>query len=162
MGRLTHRTASACTYFFVTTKTWQNRALFRVSEVAEIVAQRLIACRDQKAYLLHEFVIMPNHLHLLLTPARTTSLERAIQLIKGGSSHEIHQLRGHRMQIWQPGFHDWTIRDYTDYQAKREYIWMNPVRSSLVQKPGNWLFGSACGKFELDVAPDAFKNGFRG
>jgi len=126
MGRLIHRTAPACTYF-VTTKTWQNRAVFRVSEVAEIVVTRLITCRDQGAYLLHEFVVMPDHFHLLSTPADTTTLEKAMQLFKGGSSHEIHQLRGHRRQIWQPGFHDWTIRDGAYDQARREYIWMNPV-----------------------------------
>jgi putative transposase len=161
MGRLQHRTGPACTYF-VTTKTWQNRAVFVVSEVAEIVVRRLITCRDQGAYRLHEFVVMPDHFHLLLTPADTTTLEKAMQLIKGGSSHEIHQLRGHRMQIWQPGFHDWTIRDAADYQARREYIWMNPVRAGLVERPEDWPYGSACGKFPLDAMPNRLQDGFRG
>ncbi|MGH9376107.1 MAG: transposase [Terriglobia bacterium] len=74
MGRLTHRTAPACTYF-VTAKTWQNRALFQIPEVAEVVVKRLFTCRDQGAYLLHEFVVMPDHFHLLLTPAYTTTLK---------------------------------------------------------------------------------------
>jgi len=156
MGRLRHRTAPACTYF-VTTKTWQNRSLFQVAELAEILVRRIITCRDQGAYLLHEFVVMPDHLHLLLTPADTTSLEKAMQLIKGGSSHEIHQLRGHKMEIWQPGFHDWTIRDRADYLAKREYIWMNPVQARLVERPDHWPYGSACGRFRLDVMPERFK-----
>ena len=161
MGRLSHRTAPACTYF-VTTKTWQNRAVFRVSEVAEIVVRRLLTCRDQGAYLLHEFVVMPDHFHLLLTPADTTTLEKAMQLIKGGSSREIHQLRGHGMQIWQPGFHDWTIRDAADYGAKQEYIWLNPVRADLVQQPADWPYGSACGKLLPDTAPGRLRDGSRG
>jgi len=161
MGRLTHRTGPACTYF-VTTKTWQNRALFQVSEVAEIVTQRLILCREQGAYLLHEFVIMPDHLHLLLTPGATTSLEKSMQLIKGGSSYEIHQRRNHRMQVWQPGFHDWTLRDEADYQVKRDYIWTNPVKAGLAEKPEAWPFGSACGKFQLDPVPLYIGNDFRG
>jgi len=152
MGKLIHRTAPACTYF-VTTKTWQNRALFQVSEVAQVLASRLILYRDQGSYLLHEFVIMPDHLHLLLTPGGTTSLERDIMLIKGGSSHEIHRVRGHKMPIWQPGFHDWTVRDETDYQAKREYIWMNPVKAGLVGKSEDWAFGSASGRFQMDPMP---------
>lgn len=156
MGRLSHRTAPACTYF-VTTKTWQNRAVFHVSEGAEIVVRRLITCRDQGADLLHEFVLMPDHFHLLLTPAAATTLEKAMQLIKGGSSREIHQFRGHRMQIWQPGFHDWTIRDAADYQARREYIWMNPVRAGLIGQPADWLYSSACGRFPMDAMPDRFK-----
>ncbi len=124
--------------------------------------QRLLTCRDQGAYLLHEFVVMPDHFHLLLTPSGTTTLEKAMQLIKGGSSHEIHRLHGHKLQIWQPGFHDWTIRDRADYSAKREYIWINPVRAHLVERPEDWPYGSASGRFELSELPQRLKNGFRG
>jgi putative transposase len=155
MGRLTHRTSPACTYF-VTTKTWQNRSLFKVPQVAEIVLQRLAACRDRGAYLLHEFVIMPDHFHALLTPGDTATLEKAMQLIKGGSSHEIHRARGHKLQVWQPGFHDWTVRDFEDYQAKWEYIRMNPVRAGLVESPGDWPYSSAAGKVRLDPVPERF------
>jgi len=156
MGKLKHRTAPACTYF-VTTKTWQNRSLFHVSDLADILVGRIITCRDQGAYLLHEFVVMPDHLHLMLTPTDTATIEKALQLIKGGSSHEIHELRGRKIQIWQPGFHDWTIRDSADYAAKREYIWENPVRARFVDRAPDWPYGSACGRFVLDVAPDRFK-----
>jgi putative transposase len=141
----------------VTTKTWQNRNLFKVADVADIVARRIVECRDGGAYLLHEFVVMPDHLHVLLTPGGTTTLEKAMQLIKGGSSFNIHHLRGHAMQIWLPGFHDWTIRDDADYQAKREYIRMNPVRARLVEQPQDWPYGSASGRFELDGVPDQFR-----
>ncbi len=89
MARLRHRTAAGSTYF-VTSKTWENRALFHVKEVAEILVRRILACRDDGAYQLHEFVVMPDHFHLLLTPALSATLEKAIQLVKGGSSHEIH------------------------------------------------------------------------
>ncbi len=65
MGRLRHRTAPGFTYF-VTTKTWQNRAIFQVPEIAAILLKSiLLHYRDKGAYLLHEFVVMPNHLHLL-------------------------------------------------------------------------------------------------
>src|SRR3990172_11182341 len=128
MGKLTHRTHPGCTYF-ITTKTWANRAIFHVTENAEILVQAIFHYHDQGAYLLHEFVVMPNHLHLMLTPGRETTLENTMQLIKGGSSHQIHQQRGHKMQIWQSGFHEWTVRDEKDYQAKVEYIRTNPVEA---------------------------------
>jgi len=161
MGRLTHRTAPACTYF-VTTKTWHNRALFRVSEVAEILVSRCFVYRDRGEYRLHEFVVMPDHLHLLLTPSDSTTLEKAVQLIKGSSSHEIHQLRGHRMEIWHPGFHDWTIRDSEDYKAKCKYIRMNPVQARLSERAEDWPYSSASGSFRLDVMPSTPGNTFRG
>jgi REP element-mobilizing transposase RayT len=107
-------------------------------------------------YLLHEFVAMPDHLHLLLTPCATTSLEKAVQLIKGGSSHQIHKERNQKMEIWQQGFHDWTIRDANDWRTKVEYIRVNPVRAKLVESPQDWPYSSANGQFTLDPMPDKY------
>jgi putative transposase len=156
MSKPPHRILPGGTYF-VSSAAWERRELFRVPQVAEILVQRILACRDKGAYQLHEFVVMPNHFHLLMTPGETTTLEKAMQLIKGGSSHEIHAQRGHKMEIWQIGFHDWTIRDGEDYRAKVRYIHMNPVQARLVEKPEDWPFGSACGRFSLDPAPGKFQ-----
>jgi putative transposase len=137
----------------VTTKCWQGRAVFQVTEIAEVLLDTLFTYRDRGAYLLHEFVIMPDHLHLILTPGATTSLEKAMQLIKGGSSHRLHKQRNHKMEIWQVGFYDWTLRDYNDWQTKVEYIHENPVRAGLVAQPQDWPYSSAGGKFKLDAIP---------
>jgi putative transposase len=157
MSKLPHRTGPGRTYF-ISSATWERRELFRVPQVAEILVQRILACRDKGAYQLHEFVVMPNHFHLLLTPCEEITLEKAVQLIKGGSSHEIHKHGGNHMEIWQVGFHDWTIRDGEDYRAKVRYIHMNPVQTHLVEWPEEWPFGSACGKFVLDAVPQKFKS----
>ncbi len=150
-----HRTVPGNSYF-VTTKCWQGRQIFQVPETAEILLRTLFDYRDQEAYSLHEFVLMPDHLHVLLTPSGATSLEKAMQLIKGGSSHRIHKERNHKMEIWQQGFYDWTIRDSADWHTKVEYIHMNPVRAKLVQHPENWPYSSACGRFSLDPMPLRF------
>ncbi len=155
MSKLPHRLLPGATYF-VSTATWERRELFRVPEVADILIRRILACRDRGAFLLHEFVVMPNHFHLLMTPGETTTLEKAIQLIKGGSSHEIHVQRGTRMEIWQIGFHEWSVREAEDYLSKVAYIRMNPVRARLVERPEDWAFGSASGKFAMDPPPEKF------
>src|SRR5882672_8368313 len=156
MSKLRHRVLPGSTYF-VTTSTWERCELFRVAEVAEILVRRILDCRDKGAYQLHKFVVMPNHFHLLMTPGATTTLEKAVQLIKGGSSHEIHAQCENKMEIWQVGFHDWSIRDGEDYRAKVRYIHMNPVQTRLVERPEDWPFSSASGKYSLDPAPDKFK-----
>jgi putative transposase len=132
--------------------------LFRVPRTAELLVARIVACRERGSYLLHGFVVMPNHFHILLTPAETTSLEKAVQLIKGGFSFEFQKQSGNRMEVWQVGFHDWTIRDAEDYRAKVRYIHMNPVQAQLVERPEDWPYGSAFGKFVLDPAPEKFKS----
>lgn len=150
-----HRTAPGCSYF-VTTKCWQGRSVFQVSETAQIVVETLFHYRDRGAYSLHEFVLMPDHLHLLLTPSATTSLERALQFIKGGSSRRIHAERNQRMEIWQVGYYDWTVRSFSDWNAKVEYIRMNPVQSGLVPKPEDWPYSSANAQFAMDPPPEKF------
>ena len=155
MGRLLHRTARGSTYF-VTTKACGNRSLFLVTEIADIVVGMMLHYRATDAYLLHEFVLMPDHLHLMLTPGKTTTLEKAMQLIKGGSSYQIHRRRGHRMEIWQPGFREWTVRDARDFQIKAEYIRMNPVEAKLVERAEEWAYSSASGAFQLDEKPKHF------
>jgi putative transposase len=159
MGRLTHRTQSGWTYF-VTTKCAQGISTFQVKENADILIAKLLEYRDKEHYLLHEFVVMPNHLHLILTPSQTTSLEKAIQFIKGGSSHAIHTVRGTRNQIWQSGFHESRVRDLIDYKKKADYIRFNPVAAKLVEKPEDWSFGSASGSFRLDSIPQGLKPQF--
>jgi putative transposase len=161
MSRLTHRTLPGCTYF-VTTKAWQSHAIFQVPETAQILIECMLGYQDKGAYLLHEFVVMPNHLHLLLTPSVDTSLERAMQLIKGGSSHEIHIRRGQKAPIWQSGFHEQTVRDARDYESKVEYIRMNPVHRHLVERPEDWPYGSGSLQFRLDPAPEQFKGAASG
>jgi putative transposase len=150
-----HRTAPGASYF-VTTKCWQGETIFQVPENVEILIRTLLHYRERSAYLLHEFVVMPNHLHLLLTPSSTTSLEKSVQLIKGASSHEIHKLRGRRMEIWQQGFHDWTVRDASDWATKAQYIALNPVKAGRAQNPWDWPYSSASGKFVLDPMPSKY------
>jgi REP-associated tyrosine transposase len=150
-----HRTAPGSSYF-VTTRCWQGHSVFQVTQIAEIFVETMVRYRDRGDYSLHEFVVMPNHLHILLTPSSTTSLEKAIQLIKGGSSHEIHKQRAQKMPIWQEGFHDWTIRDTNDWRSKVEYIRMNPVRAKLVERPEDWPYSSVSCQFKLDPVPERY------
>lgn len=156
MGRLRHQEFPGATYF-VTTKAFQSTSVFQVASSAEVLIQKMVEYRDKGNYLLHEFVVMPNHLHLLITPGSSTSLERAMQLIKGGSSYEIHRLRGTNLQVWQSGFHESRVRDPRDYKIKADYIVYNPVVAKLVERPEEWLFGFAGGRYKLDPIPQRLK-----
>ena len=156
MGRLTHRTLPGATYF-VTTKAWQSTSVFQVSEVADIVVEKLLDYRDKGHYLLHEFVLMPNHLHVILTPSATTSLEKALQFIKGGSSHKIHGVRECKSQIWQSGFHESRISNLSEYSVRSSYVRFNPVTAKLVDDPRKWMYGSASGRFKLNAIPQGLK-----
>jgi putative transposase len=157
MSTPVHRTVPGASYF-VTTKCWEGRSVFQVTETAEILLNTIFHYRDSGAYLLHEFVIMPDHVHLMLTPGVQSSLEKAVQLIKGGSSHRIHQESGGRMEIWQVGFHDWTVRDMDDWNAKANYIRMNPVKARLCERVEDWPYSSGCSRLVPDGVPARYLN----
>jgi putative transposase len=70
-----------------------NRSpLFHKEPMARLIVEVLCHYRDHKNYLLHEFVLMPDHFHLLISPI--LSLERSLQLIKGGFSYRVKRELG--------------------------------------------------------------------
>ncbi len=100
---------------------------------------------------------MPEHVHLLFTPAHNVTLEHAVQLIKGGYSHEFGITFGKHKEVWQRGFTDHRIRDARDFEAHVEYIHQNPVKRGLVEKPSDYRYCSAFPGFKLDSWPSAAK-----
>jgi putative transposase len=75
----------------------------------------LYGYRREKRFELHAFVVMPEHLHLLLTPGAEITLERAMQFIKGGYSHALGATFNRPGEVWQRGFTDHRIRDAADF-----------------------------------------------
>jgi putative transposase len=136
MGFLTPEvcfTQSVMETYALTTTTYQRRALFVRTANAELLVKVLFHYRDQRRYRLHGFAVMPEHLHVLLTPSSNQTIERCAQCIKGGFSHEVRtQFAG---EVWQPGFHEHRIRNEEDYRRQLDYIAANPERRRLIDYP---------------------------
>src|SRR6266699_682045 len=122
--------------FFITTVTRQRTPLFRSQPKAELMMDVLPHYREQMRYVLH----------LLLTPGADISLERAMQLIKGGFSYRLGKAK--TGLIWQESFTNHRIRDEHDYERHAGYIRMNPVRARLVERPEMYPYSSASARFE--------------
>jgi putative transposase len=143
--------------YFVTSSTWQRRRLFVVESMARLFLRTLYGYRRQGRYQLHAFVLMPDHFHLLLTPSGDTTLERAMQLIKGGYSHAVREELGRTQEIWQRGFTDHRIRNGEDFDGHRDYIHRNPIERRIVEKACDYRYCSAFPGFKLDPWPSAAK-----
>jgi REP-associated tyrosine transposase len=143
--------------YFVTSRTSQSQMLFAADSYAIVFTDSLMHYRQGGAYALHAFVLMPDHFHILLTPALDKSLERAVQYIKGGSARKLALEQNMRFPVWQRGFSDHRIRDAADYAAHLRYIWQNPVRKKLVLEPQQFRWSSASGVFVLDPPPQGLK-----
>jgi putative transposase len=148
-----HVTHNQQTYM-VTSSTWERRALFHNERWARLLLDTLYHYRGS-AYLLDEFVIIPDHIHVLIAPL--TTLEKAVQFIKGGFSYRAKKELGSNMEVWQTGFQDHRIRDAADYDAHRSYIRENPMRKHLCGRAEEYDYSSAHAGFELDDIPQGLK-----
>jgi putative transposase len=148
-----HATNNAQTYF-ITSDTWERRALFNAEPWARLFFHTLLSHRSE-AYFLHEFVLMPDHFHLLISPVG--ALEHAVQLIKGGFSYRAKKELGTNAEIWQRGFADHRIRDSEDYDLHLHYIRLNPVKKHLCQDPAEYKYSSAFPGWKLDPMPQWLK-----
>src|SRR2546426_10248836 len=117
--------------FFVTTVAWKRTPIFRQHASAQLMVDVLKHYAEQGKFVLHEFVIMPDHLHLLLTPAKDISLERALQVIKGGFSYRLGKKHG---PGWQERFSNHHICDEGEYLR---HAGDNPVETPRGRKVGN-------------------------
>ncbi len=151
-----HRGATTESTYFVTANVAQKRSLFQVEKIALLFIEILLNYRTQKKYFLHEFVVMPDHFHLILTPTGIT-LERAIQFIKGGFSFQLNRSLKVKREVWQTSFVDRRVRDSLEYQRFQEYIWQNPVKRFLAAKPEDYPYSSANPSFKLDPVPQRLK-----
>ena len=140
--------------YFVTFITWQRRRLFVVEPYVRLFLKIMYSYRRQGKFQLHAFVVMPEHMHLLLTPAKNVTLERTVQLVKGGYSHAFG-LKFQAGEVWQRGFTDHRIRDAEDFARHRDYIHQNPVKRKMVERATEYRYSSAYPGFRLDERTSA-------
>jgi len=121
--------------FFVTSKTSMGRALLQSERNADLFIDVLRSYVRAKRFVVHDFVVMPDHVHLLITVDRSMSVEKVMQLIKGGCSYRVKKEYGYQGEVWQRGLSDVRVEDRMSFLRYREYIAENPVRRGLVDSP---------------------------
>ena len=97
---------------------------------------------DGERYLLYDYTVMPDHVHVILKPltdgAKAVSLSRIMHGIKSWLAHRINQLSGRKGPLWQDESYDHIIRDEADYQSRAKYILENPHTDGLIDDPTEW------------------------
>jgi len=129
------RTATSGT-FFTTAITLNRRHRFQVDATARLFIETLQHYRAAGSYKLFAFVVMPDHVHLLI---QTDDLSKSMKNIKGGFTHRFSPTR----QFWQPGFTDHLILNRADFDTHVNYIHQNPVRAHLTQTAEAYPYSSA-------------------
>jgi REP-associated tyrosine transposase len=143
------RKSKNCAYF-VSTQTAGRKPFFRHERWARLLVST-IEHYSKENFTLHAYVVMPDHLHFLISPAE--SLEKAMQMIKGGFSFRAKRELDWKFDIWQPGFTDHRIRDEEDWNRHLEYIKQNPIDAKLAEHPALYEF--------MGVPNSAFPQGLK-
>lgn len=143
--------------YFVTSRTWESRRIFIRETACIIFVEMLLHYREDGAFALHAFTLMPDHFHLLLTPMEDKTIERVMQYVKGGSAHAIREKLNISFPIWQRGFSDHRIRSLGDFEGHVQYIERNPVERRLSATPQDYPWSSASGRYRLDRLPQRLK-----
>ena len=119
--------------YAITISTFRQHRHFQRTANAELFISTLFQHRDKGRFQLHGFAVMPDHVHVLITPPIDQSTSRCVQFIKGGYSFAArYQSPG---EIWHSGYHEHRIRNAEDFDNQLRYIANNPSRKQYEDYP---------------------------
>jgi REP-associated tyrosine transposase len=124
--------------FFVTSRTAFSRPLLQTDCMANLFVDVLRCYMRAGKFKVHDFVVMPNHVHLLITVNGDMGIEKTTQLIKGGFSFRARKELEFLGEVWQRGFSDVRIKEQQSFRAHQLYIYNNPVTAGLASSPDQY------------------------
>jgi REP element-mobilizing transposase RayT len=119
-----------------------GECFLRETAVAEKIEENLLHF-DRQKYKLHAWVIMPNHVHLLLSPLPGFALSSITHSIKSFMATAANKILNRTGRFWFPETFDRYIRNYEHFENTFNYIENNPIKAGLCRKPEDWRFSSA-------------------
>lgn len=123
----------------------------RREDVAALVVSAL-RYGQGKQYLLDEWVVMPNHVHLVIWPMPNVTLSEILRSRKRHIARQANLVIGRTgAAFWQAESYDHWIRDEEEKARIRRYVRMNPVKAGLCKTPEEWRWGSAWRGWETGV-----------
>ena len=136
----------------VTTNAANRRPVFHSDAAAALLIEIIYEVRRETAFPLLAFVVMPDHIHLVLSPSSVDSLAKIMQLVKGRFARRNHSESGDRGSLWQSRYHEQALRAERELFDAIEYVHRNPVSAGLASAPQDYPWSSASGRFAVDLA----------
>jgi putative transposase len=156
---LRYRSLQKSGTFFVTTSTYRRIRYFQSEKQYERLAQLIEYYRTRDNAIIHGYVLMPNHFHLLVSIPEENSISDFMRDLKKRSAFEFKGKElGAYGKLWQDRFDDLALRSMKTYLTKLNYIHNNPTKAGLVDKITDWPYSSAGhylegGKSVIKISP---------
>ena len=128
---------------FVTFTCYHRRPAFASPDTHDLFLQTLEDMRRRFAMCVYGFVVMPEHVHLLVSEPRHRLLADAIHYLKLSFAKRLSSRDSTQAgAFWQKRYYDRNIRSEGEFTEKLRYLHRNPVKRRLVKEPGEWKWSS--------------------
>ena len=125
---------------FITFSCHHRDALLSNPQARDVFEQTLERARQWYGFFISGYVVMPEHVHLLISEPERAKLSLALQMLKQNTAHQLHPPQG--APFWQPRYYDFNVWTDNKRIEKLRYIHRNPVRRGLVKRPEDWPWSS--------------------
>jgi putative transposase len=124
-------------FHFLTFSCFRRRTYLSTGAAMDLFEDALERVRGRYLLAVAGYVVMPEHVHLVVGEPGRGLLSRAVQALKLSVS-----MRSHERPFWQAHYYDFNISTHEKFVEKLRYIHRNPVRRGLAAKPGDWQWSS--------------------
>jgi putative transposase len=139
MAQLVRYQQCGC-FHFVTFSCYRRAALLGTAAAYSVFERKLEEVRQRYGFVVAGYVLMPEHVHLLVGEPRRSSLSVALQVLKQQISRKL-KARG-EVPFWQRRYYDFNVWSEEKRVEKLRYMHRNPVKRGLVEKPEDWPWSS--------------------
>jgi putative transposase len=144
---------------FITIPTFHRKRLFQNQRFGDLLAETLMQCCKQQKILLHDYVIMPDHVHLLITIQQGTTVADVVHLVQSGLEEELSRQYGYAGEVWAHPYRDQPLEHAEECAAAVRFIQSNPVRLGFCQQAREYAMSSKASRWMLDPLPEPLKSG---
>jgi len=135
--------------YVTTTVTLKREPMFADFRAADILMEAVLFGKKQQWYYLLSFVIMPDHMHLVIIP-KDKNISECMKSIKGFSARQINRVLNRKGSIWQVGFYDYVLDSEEKVLTRMKYVEDNPLRKGLVNRSEDYEYSTINHREETD------------
>jgi putative transposase len=127
-------------FHFLTFSCYRRKPLLEIAAARSLFERELEAVRRRYGFVVAGYVLMPEHVHLLVSEPKNSSLAVALQVLKQQTSRKLK--RSADRHFWQARYYDFNVNSEFKRVEKLRYMHRNPVKRGLVEKPEDWQWSS--------------------
>jgi len=147
----------SCTHF-VTALTFHRKRLFQNERYGDLLTDVLMRWRQERSIAVHDYVIMPDHLHVLFTVKNDAVASAAVTQLQKAFAKELTLQFGYNGEVWANDVRDRLVESVQDTASCVKMIHSNPVRVGFCETPAEYRMSSKASRWVLDPLPERLRN----